>query len=198
MTRSSAIFEIFNRLNSGGMNLTPQEIRISLYHSPFYEMLQKLNLNAGWRHLLGLPQPDLHMKDLEIVLRGFAMFLEGHKYRPSMASFLNRFSNQCRSTSAERLTELKDIFEKFVNSCSSLPPRAFYGKSSGKFNILLFEAVFAAQARALNDGSGRQIEESRLDRLKEDDDFIAATQKSTTDKANVLMRLERAQELVIG
>lgn len=48
----SSIFEIFNRLNSGGVNLTPQEIRISLYHSSFYEMLQKLNLNAGWRDLL--------------------------------------------------------------------------------------------------------------------------------------------------
>ena len=195
---NSSIFEIFNRLNSGGMNLTPQEIRISLYHSPFYEMLQRLNLNLGWRHILGLPQPDLHMKDLEIVLRGFAMFMEGHNYRPSMASFLNRFSSQCRVTSGERLTELKGIFEKFVDSCSSLPPRAFYGKSSGKFNILLFESVFAAQARSLHDGTGKQIEPSRLDSLKEDNDFIAATQKSTTDKANVLMRLERAQELVIG
>jgi hypothetical protein len=194
----SSIFEIFNRLNSGGVNLTPQEIRISLYHSRFYEMLQKLNLNPGWRRLLGLPQPDLHMKDLEIVLRGFAMFMEGHNYRPSMASFLNRFSSQCRRISGERLMELKELFQSFVNSCSSLPPRAFYGKSSGKFNILLFEAVFAAQARALHAGAGAQIEPSKLDSLKEDNDFIQATQKSTTDKANVLMRLTKAQELVTG
>jgi hypothetical protein len=195
---NSSIFEIFNRLNSGGMNLTPQEIRISLYHSPFYEMLQKLNLNASWRQLLGLPQPDLHMKDLEIVLRGFAMFMEGHNYRPSMASFLNRFSSQCKNTSSEKLTELRDIFEKFMNSCASLPSRAFYGKSSGKFNILLFESVFAAQARSLQRGNGQQIEASRLDRLKEDSGFIEATQKSTTDKANVAKRLQRAQEIVIG
>jgi hypothetical protein len=195
---NSSIFEIFNRLNSGGMNLTPQEIRISLYHSPFYEMLQRLNLNPAWRQLLGLPQPDLHMKDLEIVLRGFAMFLDGQNYRPSMASFLNRFSSQCRVTSGERLRELRGIFEEFVDSCSSLPPRAFYGKSSGKFNILLFESVFAAQAHSIHDRDGKQIDPSRLDSLKDDDDFIAATQRSTTDKANVLMRLERAKELVIG
>jgi hypothetical protein len=50
----------------------------------------------------------------------------------------------------------------------------------------------------LHEGSGKQIEPSRLDSLKEDKDFIEATQKSTTDKANVLMRLKRAQELVIG
>jgi len=34
----SVIFEIFNRLNSGGVNLTPQEIRASLYYSEFYRM----------------------------------------------------------------------------------------------------------------------------------------------------------------
>jgi len=194
----SSIFEIFNRLNSGGVNLTPQEIRISLYHSRFYEMLQKLNLNEGWRQILGLLQPDLHMKDLEIALRGFAMFVEGHNYRPSMASFLNRFSSQCRTYSDQRVAELKGLFEKFVDSCSSLPPRAFYGKFSGKFNVLLFESVFAAQARALAEGRDKQLDLSRLDSLKEDQEFIEATQKSTTDKANVLTRLKRAQELVIG
>ena len=111
--------------------------------------------------------------------------------------FLNRFSSKCRNISGERIAELRDVFEKFVDSCSSLPLRAFYGKTSGKFNILLFEAVFAAQARSIHDGNGRPIESSRLDSLKEDTDFTDATQKSTTDKANVLMRLKRAQELVI-
>lgn len=194
----SSMFEIFNRLNSGGMNLKPQEIRISLYHSRFYQMLQRLNLNQEWRHLLGLPQPDLHMKDLEIVLRGFAMFMEGDNYRPSMASFLNRFSSQCRTMPEQRVDALKQLFEDFVSSCSALPPRAFYGKASGKFNILLFEAVFAAKARALHNGDKKQIDPEKLDSLKEDADFVEATQKSTTDKVNVLLRLKRAQELVIG
>ena len=34
-SEDGAMFEIFNRLNSGGMNLSPQEIRMSLYHSDF-------------------------------------------------------------------------------------------------------------------------------------------------------------------
>jgi Protein of unknown function DUF262 len=194
----SSIFEIFNRLNSGGVNLTPQEIRISLYHSRFYEMLQKLNLAPEWRHILGLQQPDLHMKDLEIVLRGFAMFMDGPNYRPSMASFLNRFSSQCRNVSEDRLIELKRIFDQFVRSCSGLPPRAFYGRTSGKFNILLFESVFAAQAHAIREGTHQPIDPVKLDALKDDSDFIEASQKSTTDKSNVALRLRRAQELVVG
>ena len=42
----SAMFEIFNRLNSGGVILKPQEIRTSLFHSNFYDQLYRLNLNS--------------------------------------------------------------------------------------------------------------------------------------------------------
>jgi uncharacterized protein with ParB-like and HNH nuclease domain len=69
----SAIYEIFNRLYSGGVNLKPQELRPSLYHSAFYEMLYRINLDSRWRTIVGLEDPDLHMKDTEILLRSFAM-----------------------------------------------------------------------------------------------------------------------------
>src|SRR5258706_57175 len=65
----SSIYEIFNRLNSGGVNLAPQEIRSSLYHSHFYAMLYRINALLGWRKLLSVEEPDLHMKDVEILLR---------------------------------------------------------------------------------------------------------------------------------
>lgn len=66
----SSIYEIFNRLNTGGINLKPQEIRTSLHHSPFYDMLFEINMMPGWRRLLPTPEPDLHGKDIEILLRG--------------------------------------------------------------------------------------------------------------------------------
>lgn len=194
----SSIFEIFNRLNSGGVNLTPQEIRSSLYHSRFYEALHKLNVNEKWRALLGLPQPDLNMKDFEILLRGFAMFMEGNTYRPSMAKFLNRFSQRSRSLTDEKIADLSDWFNEFLDSCSQLPAKAFYGRSSGKFNILLFEAVFAAQCEALSENRGGALDPGKLEQLKEDPQFVEATQKSTTDRTNVLLRLSRAKELLLS
>lgn len=193
---NSSIYEIFNRLNSGGMNLSPQEIRVSLYHSAFYRMLNRLNLNPDWRKLLGLPEPDLHMKDFEILLRGFAMFMEGSEYKPSMTKFLNSFSSHCRSLTEEKLQILETVFHAFLASCSSLPPKAFYGKSSGKFNILLFESVFAAQCQAIAASRHAPIDANRLELLKEDQQFVQATLRSTTDRANVLTRLRRAEEII--
>ncbi len=105
----SVVFEIYNRLNSGGVNLTPQEIRTSLFHSKFYDMLYGLNIKKEWRNLTS-PTPDLNMKDLEILLRGFAMLIDGEKYKPSMIKFLNNFSLKAKRFSNDKIKYLEDTF----------------------------------------------------------------------------------------
>ena len=42
---NSSMFEIFNRLNTGGTPLNHQEIRASLYYCDFYKMLVQVNSN---------------------------------------------------------------------------------------------------------------------------------------------------------
>jgi hypothetical protein len=39
----SSIYHIFERLNTGGMQLQPQEIRACIFHGPFNELLRELN-----------------------------------------------------------------------------------------------------------------------------------------------------------
>lgn len=109
----SVIFEIFNRLNSGGVNLKPQEIRTSLFHSDFYDMLYRINLNETWRSLTPSEIPDLNMKDIEIILRGFAMLIDGNNYKPSMIKFLNKFSYLAKSFPVENINYLEKLFISF-------------------------------------------------------------------------------------
>ncbi|MGE5297365.1 MAG: DUF262 domain-containing protein, partial [Solirubrobacterales bacterium] len=104
----SSMYEVFNRLNTGGINLKPQEIRTSMYHSPFYELLYHMNSLPGWRRFLPLNEPDLHMKDVEILLRGFAMLIDGENYAPSMVKFLNQFSRKCRSHDVKKNQFLRE------------------------------------------------------------------------------------------
>jgi uncharacterized protein with ParB-like and HNH nuclease domain len=196
---SSSMYEIFNRLNSGGVNLMPQEIRASLYHSPFYQLLYKLNSRAEWQKILGVSQPDLHMKDLEVLLRGFAMLIEGKEYSPSMVKFLNNFSRRGKGFSVELVTYLEELFDKFLASASLLPVRPFHGRKTNKFNISTFEAVFAAQLQGAflaHSLAVPVIEAEALDRLIVDDDFTRASQEKTTSKAHVALRLERARAIL--
>ena len=195
----SSIFEIFNRLNSGGVNLRPQEIRTSMYHSEFYIMLYRINAENGtWRRLLGSSDPDLHMKDIEILLRGFAMLVDRDKYASSMVRFLNQFSFNCKTLSADKNQYLERLLSSFLRSCGSLPDDVFMTKR-GRFNVALYEAVFTvACKKAFSESTtvSGKLWERDIRRLSTDEGFLAAALQGTTQKANVEKRLDRAEDVI--
>ena len=195
----SSIFEIFNRLNTGGMNLRPQEIRTSMYHSGFYTMLYGMNTDARWRSLLGAPEPDLHLKDVEVLLRGFALLVDGDVYTPSMLRFLNRFSKKCRRDDGGRDEYLKELFRSFLEACRDLPGDAFRNPHDSRFNIMLYEAVFTAacgEAFAERRKVTGALSADRVRELKKDGAFTSATASNTTSTTNVKTRLRRSREIV--
>lgn len=195
----SSIFEIFNRLNTGGMNLRPQEIRTSMYHSDFYAMLDDVNVEPRWRAFLGTPEPDHHLKDVEVLLRGFAMLVDGGAYAPSMLRFLNRFSRKCRAHDSGRNEYLKELFLSFLDACRELPGDAFRNTHDNRFNIMLYEAVFTAacgRAFAERRRVTGALSEDRVRALRNDDEFMATTASNTTNTANLKKRLSRSLEIV--
>ena len=196
----SSMFEVFNRLNSGGINLRPQEIRTSMYHSAFYTMLYRINAESEkWRELVGEEAPDLHMKDIEILLRGFAMLVDGHNYAPSMVKFLNRFSNSCKANGPDKNQYLERLFDSFLDACSGLPPDAFKNKKNNRFNIALYEAVFAGsckQAFAEQRAVEGRLEVDRVHARDDDEEFSEAARVGTTNTVNVKERLRRAEAIL--
>lgn len=194
----TVVFEIFNRLNSGGVNLKPQEIRTSLYHSKFYDMLYRINLDENWRKLTPQNTPDLNMKDVEILLRGFAMLVNHETYKPSLTKFLNNFSAKARKYSNEEIEYFEILFRKFVEEVVEIDPKLFFTKA-GRFNITIYEAIFVVLTENAYKTKSHSIQSTTLDKvkkLKEDADFIAASQSNTTSAANVILRVKKASEIL--
>ena len=195
----SAIYEIFNRLNTGGVTLHPQEIRTSLHQSGFYEILNNINLLPRWREMISSSVPDLHMKDIEILLRGFAMLMDGENYRPSMVRFLNRFSRLCKDQKPETNQYLEKLFSSFLQATSNLPPDIFVNKSNNRFNIALYEAVFTSVCKEAYNKKrtlDNTLNAEQMEMLRTDKEFQEASQKGTTNLSNVEARLRRASEIL--
>ncbi|GEO81565.1 DUF262 domain-containing protein [Pararhodospirillum oryzae] len=195
----SSMYEIFNRLNTGGVNLRAQEIRTSMYHSRFYEMLYRVNRNSEWRSIITFSDPDIHMKDIEIILRGYALLIDGHNYAPSMLRFLNKFSRQCRGHTEQYNEYLENLFKSFLTSCQEFPEGAFLNNKNKRFNIALYEAVFTAACRdALKENRilNSLIDYKSVDALKNDQAFNNAAQEGTTGTSNVKTRLSRAADII--
>lgn len=196
---SSSIYEIFNRLNSGGINLRPQEIRTSLYHSNFYDMLYRINTLTEWRRILHMSEPDLHMKDIEILLRSFALLVDSRRYAPSLTKFLNQFSKECEKYTDERNKYLEELFRSFLRACRNLQDDTFLNKQNRRFNITLFEAVFAVACEERfkkHETIEKTLVLEKIQELESDQEFLEASRASTTMTANVRKRLERTREIV--
>lgn len=194
----SAMFEIFNRLNTGGINLKPQEIRTSLYHSEFYAMIYRINALPEWRKLTGIDVPDLNMKDCEIILRSLAMLIDGGNYQPSMIKFLNVFSRKMKGAKTEQVAYLESLFVSFLGACAALPEKAFV-VNRGRFSISIFESVFTAACSvpfANRELVKNAIPPELISALKGNPQFMEAAQKTTAGKPNVEARLRIAKEML--
>jgi hypothetical protein len=125
---------VFERLNSGGVALSPQEARNAVYRGPLSDLCLEMSNNAAFRKMWGIPEelrPDRgesgeiddgltrgeqmfqRMDDVEIVLRFFAY---RHMSRLDMglnniSMFLDRFLAVGNGYSDEVHREYRRIFE---------------------------------------------------------------------------------------
>lgn len=194
----SSMYEIFNRLNTGGQNLSPQEIRMSLYYSNFYKMLIELNQSLEWRRILNQSVLDIHFKDVEILLRAIAMLFEYKTYKSPMGRFLNTFSKNAMRFKDDTVEYLKQLINSFFESCSNLGSETFCTKN-GQFSISLFESIFVATA--IDDFSNHNLiskkaREDSVLALKENIDFINSNQGSVASRANLTTRISKAIEII--
>jgi len=82
--QSTSMYHIFERLNTGGTPLKPQEIRNCVFHGPIIDVLHELNDNADWRTIIGKKMLDKYQKDVEQILRIYALTERGDKYEKPM------------------------------------------------------------------------------------------------------------------
>ena len=194
---SSSMFEIFNRLNTGGTPHNAQEIRASLYYCDFYKALVRLNAEEKWRALMGKPTQDLHSNDIELILRSIALLKDGDNYAPKMVNFLNSFSQKTKKFSKDETNYFENLFLSFIDSCSLLGEKAFFRNS--RFSKTLFESVFvAACTNAYADKAMvcKKIDPTSFETLKNDEKFISYLLSGSSSSDNIKGRINRAKEVI--
>jgi uncharacterized protein with ParB-like and HNH nuclease domain len=191
----SSIYVIFERLNTGGVNLQPQEIRVALYHGEFVQVLQDLNDFDAWRGLYGAKSRRL--KDMELILRFFAFLYYGEKYESPMKLFLNRYMATNRRLEKQSRDELSSIFKDTAQTIlDALGEKAFRPKRA--INAAVVDSLMTGVAkRLLAKGRIKKVPEfkKRFERLLKDKDYIAATETGTAQEANVKTRLSKAETM---
>ena len=189
----SSAYHIFERLNTGGVLLQPQEIRSCIYHGTFVELLESLNNNEDWRKLFGTISP--RMRDRELILRFLALYINSNDYVKPMKEFLNNFSNKYRSVDSETESRFISVFSSTVRLIhKAIGDQAF--KMKRTVNAALCDAVMVGVARRLDYGEIKDVEAIKLqyEQLFQDTDFMSCVDSHTTDKEYVQKRINKAIE----
>jgi len=188
-----SVYEVFERLNTGGLKLSSQEIRSCIFHGKFNQFLHELNENKIWREICG--PKSKRLRDIEIILRFFAFLEWESRYTPPMKHFLNLYMEENRECSDQELVEKAAIFEKTVECIfSSLGPKPFQNKKG--FNVAVFDSVATSIAKRLKEGTVLSQAETKrvyLDLLK-NEVFEQGYTTSTANPENIRKRFGEAKK----
>jgi uncharacterized protein with ParB-like and HNH nuclease domain len=183
----TSLYQIFERINTSGRSLFPQEIRNCVYQGAFNNLLFELNKNSNWRKLYGLIDEDSRMRDLEHILRFFALDTEYiktcKKSTISLKKHLNEFMGNSNSQEKAVIATRKDKFNNVINFLyTNFGEEAFYNISSKdprkirkRFYPTIFDSICVATSIAFDTFGGniptvdlrkKQIELLRNDEFK--------------------------------
>jgi uncharacterized protein with ParB-like and HNH nuclease domain len=189
--RNDSVFHIFERLNTGGTQLKPQEIRNAVYRGEIVDNLRHLNKLASWQSILGLKGPDRNQKDVELVLRLFSLYKNWKNYEKPMLKFLNRFMDQNRKYNNEVAREFSERFPQVADLVSRSLVNPF--RPRGVINSAVLEAVMVALLE--NPNVADRVLKEKYPELLKDKEFLSRTTGGTTDTMMVQSRIRVAKQV---
>lgn len=187
-----SVYQIFERLNSGGTQLTPHEIRIALYPGPFVDFLGELNEIESWRNIYGSVSP--RVRDHELLLRVVALYVSSEEYFRPLKRFLNTFLGRHRALDKLSADDLRHHFTKAITALDEAGARDYLRPPRARLNVATFDAVMVGAMRRVAASGELYPEEAEtaLAVLRADSEFIEATSTQTDTEENVRNRLRIA------
>ncbi len=209
----TSLYQVFERINTGGRALMPQEIRNCVNQGEFNDLLFELNSNKNWRILFGKEDEDSRMRDLEFILRFLALDTEFVRNNKSSVISLKKYLNEFMgSNNSQKPLVIQGRREKFINVIAfifeHLGENAFYNITGGdetrirkRFHPTIFDSLCPAISIALErlgqDIPTENLEEKRLELLK-NEDYKKYTTEGTMQIAHIHGRINLTLRYLFG
>ncbi|QKG54624.1 DUF262 domain-containing protein [Hymenobacter sp. BRD67] len=186
-------YDLFERLNTGGVILHPQEIRNCVYLGEFNDFLKKCAENTDFLSVIKLTKNAERTGNIEeLVLKFFAYYEDRSLFQHSVKEFLNDYMSK-KTKSFKNEKELRKIFEKtFANLNKALPKGVVRGTRTNVTPLVLYEAIAVGAADAIN--SGKSLNSSKLIKLLDDINLNKLTTGATNSKTKLAQRINYVSE----
>jgi len=141
--------DLFERLNTGGIVLTPQEIRSCVYGGPFVDLLTELSEAELFRDVVYWTETTARNGQLdELVLRFFAYLEDLESFDHLVREFLDDFG--AKGHAEPRVDDRRAVFEQTFGFLGKCFPNKIRRKTRNTTPVVLYEAIAVGAARALS------------------------------------------------
>jgi len=186
-------FDLFERLNSGGVALSPQEVRAAIYQGQFNDLLRELADLPEFRSTVRLQQG--HEDDgtrEEMVLKFFAYYHDQDAFSGAVTAFLNGFM-ESKAKTLDIGVERGRFTAMAVAIHAVLGGAEFVKASYGPTPLVELEAVMVATAHVLDEHGSIA---TPPDGWVEDVELVRSSTGGTNTKAMLAARINRARQLL--
>jgi uncharacterized protein with ParB-like and HNH nuclease domain len=187
-------FDMFERLNTGGIELTPQEIRACIFRGDFNDFLKSLACNPNFDALLKLQQSNENDGTREeLVLKFFAYLENRTSFGGRVKDFLNSYMKNLPAD--YDFASRRELFDLTVKKLRDTIGGPVLRRTANWTPINLMEAVLVGAAELIRGGhlqfspSGDWLNDERL---------TQTSSKGTNTRNYLNGRIERARELLAG
>lgn len=208
-TPENAKFNIFKRINTGGLPLSGQEIRHALYQGKGTRFLAELAHSSEFQDAVDRGIRDDRMADRECILRFLAFLLFPYTtYNKDFETFLNNAIVALNGKSDAELEILRQRFYRAMRAAiavfgkDAFRKRYYKQASRQPINKPLFEAwsvnldmLTDEQIKVLIERRERLLE-SFMDRMNADNTFVDAISYGTGGSKKVKIRFSAVRQLI--
>lgn len=155
---SQVKYDVFDRLNTGGVIAVPMEIRNAVFPGPFNKLIRTLAERPEFRRLWGIPvEPGeleknriyRDMSDIELVLRFFALSEYGQmdmKFKDYLGDFMDRRNKEYVQNQGLATTDTERFGRAVENCWTVFGADAFRKAADAKKSAPLADAVMISLA----------------------------------------------------
>lgn len=191
----SSIYYIFERLNTGGTPLKPQEIRNCICAGKFNKFLLHLNEYSTWRKFFNESNAIDHLQDVELILRFFALYDRVELYKSPMKDYLTDYMKFMKDISDEDEITKEKLFKSTIESVYlHLGSRAF--RPNNGINSAVFDSIMLAFAKNIN--SVPIDIKDKYERLCTNKEYMKYCGQSSGDNSSVRYRIQMANDYLFG
>ena len=185
----SVRYDLFERLNTGGITLHPQEIRNCIFIGEFNDFVKKCAQSKAFNASIKLP-PDAERSGSveELALKFFAYYEQSEKFVHSVEGFLNEYMKS-KTESFKNKKKLKEIFDAtFTYLSENLPDGIVRENRKNTTPLVLFEAISVGVAKAIE--QKKQIDALKLVSLLDSQNLKRLTTGATNSKKMLAARID--------